>query len=207
MSVITITKLSGDCSDDTLQFMHFPSGCSTGSVCAPPACTLYTWKQSFVFQNDADNPGCGDSITISNFSSLDLELCSPAGDFPIPELRDTCNILVKAEGNRFQINIGWTLVDEVCTVSPYAPLSIFTPAPCASPAHAAQCISTVQQQLDFFINTFQPNSIEDAFLIEVDGISRMGTFRKMSFNKSESTPITYSCRLEFISGNVVAGEA
>ena len=194
MSVVTITKLSGDESDDTLQHRHFPI-CNGEAVCAPPTGTLYTWQQTYVFQNDVSNPGCGDSITISNFSSLDFELCSPAGDFPIPELRDTCNILVKAEGNRLQINIGWTLIDE--------PAGIFTPAG----GHAAQCINTVQQQLDFWINTFQPNSIEDAFLISVDGITRLGTFRKISFSKSETTPITYGARLEFISGNVVAGEA
>ena len=198
MSVVTITKLSGDDSDDTLQHRHFPL-CNGEALCAPPAGTLYTWKQTYLFQNDVSNPGCGDSITISNFSSLDFELCSPAGDFPIPELRDTCNILVKVEGNRLQINIGWTMLDE--------PATIFTPATCAFPAHSAQCISTVQQQLDFWLNTFQPNSIEDGFLISVDGITRFGTFRKASFTKSESTPVTYGCRLEFISGDVVAGEA
>lgn len=197
MTDIIITKLSGDCSDNDLRFIHQPSGddnCTPGATSGnPPVGTLYTWVQTYRFRNGA--AGTGDTVTISNFNSLDFELCSPAGDFPIPELRDTCNILVKAEGNRLQINISWTMIDE--------PATIFAP----SAGHAAQNIATVQQQLDFWLNTFQVNSIEDAYLIAVDGITRMGTFRKISFSKSETTPITYSARLEFISGNVVAGEA
>lgn len=197
MTDIIITKLSGDCSDNDLRFIHQPSGddnCKAGATSGnPPAGTLYTWVQTYRFRNGA--AGTGDTVTISNFNSLDFELCSPAGDFPIPELRDTCNILVKAEGNRLQINISWTMIDE--------PATIFAP----SAGHAAQNIATVQQQLDFWLNTFQVNSIEDAYLIAVDGITRMGTFRKISFSKSETTPITYGARLEFIAGNVVAGEA
>jgi hypothetical protein len=144
--------------------------------------------QTFTFRDT-------DSFVIRNFTSIDFELDTPVGDFPIPELRDFENILVKAEGNRLVISVSWVMNDETCT--------IFTPGS----GHGAQSIKTVQDQMNFFINTFQPNSIEDSYTINVDNIERYGTIRRMSFSKSNSTPITYDCRLEFIAGNVVAAEA
>jgi len=191
MSDITITKKSGDndCGkgDSVLQYVHFPSGNTTSGACTPPACpvNLYTWKQVFLFDD------C-DVLTIRNYDSIDFELCSPAGDFPIPELRDVENILVKAEGNRLVISVAWTLICE--------PTTIVT-------NQAADCITSVQEQLCFFLNTFQPNSIEDSYVISIDGITRFGAVRKMSFSKSAQTPVTYSARLEFIAGNVVVGES
>lgn len=133
-------------------------------------------------------PACT-TFTIRNFSSVDFELCTPVGDFPIPELKDTCNILVKAEGNRLVIAVAWTMKDESCSVV------------------SGSCINTVQQQLSYILNTLQPNSIEDEFNISIDGISRDGSIRKWSFGKSETTPVTYSARIEFIAGDVVAGES
>ena len=197
MSDIVITKKSGDNScgsgDSILQYMHFPSGNSTSGACTPPACptNLYTWKQIFLFDD------C-DSFAIRNFESIDFELCSPVGDFPIPELRDTCNILVKAEGNRLVVSVAWTVVCE--KVDCCGTGTIVTSCP-------AQTEETVQQQIDFFINTLQTNSIEDAYTISIDGITRFGAVRKLSLSKSASTPITYNARLEFIAGNVVAGES
>ena len=173
MSDIVITKLSGDCTDDTL------------ITCFPTSGGVFCWSQTYLFKT-------GDTVTIGNFESIDIELCSPAGDFPIPELRDVENIIVKAEGNRLTINIAWIVKDE--------PATIVTSCP-------SQCVATVQQQLDFFYNTFQPNSIEDVYKVSIDGLERAGTFRKLSFSKSSSTPVTYNARLEFISGDVVAGEA
>ena len=189
MSDIVITKKSGDDTDDTLQWRHFPSGegpdgpaCPVFQACNPPPNNLYTWEQVYTF-------GDCDVLTITNFQSLDFELCSPAGDFPIPELRDTCNILVKAEGNRLVIPVSWTVKEESCSIISNA------------------CVKTVQEQLCFYLNTFQANSIEDAYVIAVDGISRFGTIRKLTFTKGEATPVTYTGRFEFIAGNVVAGES
>ena len=130
-------------------------------------------------------------LTIRNFETLDFELCTPISDFPIPELKDTCNILVKAEGNRLVISLGWVIKEETCNIS----------------SEASPSTKTVQEQLTYLINCFQPNSIEDSYEITVDGIVREGSIRKWSFNKSSTTPVTYSARLEFIAGDVVAGES
>jgi len=184
MTDITFTKKSGDDTDCALQHTFFPSGQGSNDCTplgCPPAGTLYTWQQTFTFED------C-DVLTLRNFCSLDFEMDTPAGDFPIPELRDTCNILVKAEGNRMVIPVSWTIKCEGSSIICNA------------------CVKTVQQQMCFFLNTFQPNSIEDSYIISVDGITRWGTVRKMTFTKSASTPVTYIGRLEFIAGNVVAGE-
>jgi hypothetical protein len=187
MGDIIIKKVSGDTTTDcSLQRMHFPS---QTSCVTPPANTYFTWEQTYLFRTD-------DYITITNFSSLDFELKVPVGDFPIPELRDTCNILVKAEGNSLNITLSFTMKDEGST-------SIFTPASC----HSTQSITTVQEQLDFWINTFQPNSMEDAYLLTVDGITRAGTVKSVSISKSASSPVLYDVRIQFVSGFAVAGES
>ena len=188
MTDITIKKVSADLSDETLQTMYFPSGTGTPSVLSPPAGTYYTWSQTFLFRDT-------DIVTITNFCSLDFDLKSPVQGMPIPELRDTCNILVKAEGNGLGIAFSFTIKDELT--------SIFT----AGAGHAAQSILSVQQQLDFWLNTFQPNSIEDAYVLTVDGIERSGIIRGITLNKSAQTPVTYNARIDFLAGNVVAGEA
>jgi len=188
MTDITIKKVSADDSDESLQTMYFPAGTGTPDVLSPPVGTYYTWQQTFLFRDT-------DIVTITNFCSLDFDMKSPVGGMPIPELRDTCNILVKAEGNQLGIAFSFTVKCESST--------IFTPGA----GHAAQSILTVQQQLDFWINTFQPNSIEDAYVLTVDGITRSGVVRGLTLTKSASTPVTYNARVDFLAGNVVAGEA
>jgi hypothetical protein len=177
MTDIILTKKSGDDTDCSLQTKTFLF--SAGNV---------VWAQTFLFRP-------ADYITITNFCSLDFDIKSPVQGMPIPELRDTCNILVKAEGNTLGIAISFTMKEETT--------SIFT----GGGGHAAQSILTVQQQLDFWLNTFQPNSIEDAYSITVDGIERVGIVRGITFNKSAQTPVTYNVRIDFLAGNVVAGES
>lgn len=172
MTDIKITKLAGDCTDNTLQSCSETSG------------GLWTWNQTYLFKT-------GDYILITNYEQISFELDLSASDFPIPELRDFQNIIVKAEGNRMVINMSWTIKDEDTTIVTSTP---------------SQQVKTVQQQLDFFVNTFQPNSISDVYKIEIDGIERAGTIRKMTFTKQASTPITYSASMEFVAGDVVAGE-
>ena len=66
---------------------------------------------------------CGDpvanctTITIRSFTNASFELCTPVSDFPIPESLDTCNILVKAEGNRLVISVSWVMKDEDVNLS------------------------------------------------------------------------------------------
>jgi hypothetical protein len=177
MGDIVLTKKSGDNTDCSLQTKTFSF--SAGNV---------VWAQTYLFRP-------ADYITITNFCSLDFDMKSPVQGMPIPELRDTCNILVKAEGNTLGIALSFTIKDELT--------SIFT----AGGGHAAQDIKTVQEQIDFWINTFQPNSIEDAYSITVDGIERVGIVRGITLNKSAQTPVTYNARIDFLAGNVVAGEA
>jgi len=193
MSDITIQKVTGCSQDCSLQHIYFPSGqgsaCSP-SVCSPPAGTYYTWQQTYLFKS------C-DSVLIRNFDSIDIELRTPVGDFPIPELRDTCNILVKAEGNGLNVRVAFTVKDEI------ACCSIFSPGACS----CAQAILTVQEQLCFWVNSFQPNSMEDGYIITIDGVTRLGTVKNLSFSKSASTPVTYIATLDFVAGNIVAGES
>ena len=129
------------------------------------------------------------TVTIRTFTSVDFELTTPVSDFPIPELDDTGNILVKAEGNSLVIRVSWVMNREACSI------------------YSGSCVSSVQQQLDFWINTFQPNSIEDAYSISIDGITRTGFVRKLNFSKSAGEVITYTGTLDFIAGDVVAAES
>ena len=178
MSDITIKKVSGCSTDTSLQTVVFNS--------------CYTWSQTYLFQN-------ADIVTITNFCSLDFDMKTPVGGMPIPELRDTCNILVKAEGNQLGIAISFTVKCESGT-------GIVTAGGGRSGTGYA-AILTVQEQLDFWLNTFQPNSIEDSYVITVDGITRFGVVRGITLTKSATTPVTYNARLDFLAGNVVAGEA
>lgn len=140
---------------------------------------------------------CGDpvpactTLTIRNFETLDFELATPVGDFPLPECNADNAILVKAEGNTLGINLGWTITEETCNISSEATPSTKTPA----------------EQIKYLINCFQPQSIQDAYSISVDGITKNGTIRKMTFAKNASAPNLYNGRIEFIVGDVVAGEA
>ena len=135
-------------------------------------------------------PNCT-TITIKNFTSVSFELCTPVSDFPLPESKDTCNILVKAEGNRLVISVSWVLRDE--------PLNLSSECPPAT--------KTVQEQLKYMLDCFQPQSIQDAYSITIDGITRVVFPRKWSFQKSGTGPITYDATVECIAGDVVAGES
>lgn len=168
MSDITLTKVSG------------PDKIRQVSACGVVSCSL---------TNDIpDNT----VITIRNFLNLEINLESPAGDFPIPETEDFGNIVIKAEGNRLQFNLSWVIKDEGC--------SSVVSGPCAP------TITTVQQQLDYWLNYFQPYSIEGKYLFKVDGLARIGFLRRIGFSKSQQSPVTYDASLEFIAGDVVAGE-
>jgi hypothetical protein len=151
------------------------------------------------------------TLTIRNFQSLDFNLSTPISDFPIPELPDTCNILVKAEGNSLTISIAWTIKDEPLCVP--TPLELWDGTFPLSGTHAngdpkvtLTHTLTVQEQLAFILDYFQPQSIEDAYSITVDGITRGGFPRNWTFSKSATSPIIYDARVEFIAGNLVSGD-
>jgi len=143
-------------------------------------------------------PDCT-TITIDTYNSIEISLESPSGDFPIPETEDFGNIVVKAEGNRLAFNISWTMrcLPDICGT----PQSITS--------HSGvdiNPVNTVQKQLNYWLNYFQPYSIENRYLLKVDGIARLGFIRSLKFSKSANTPITYDATLDFIAGDVVAGE-
>jgi hypothetical protein len=144
---------------------------------------------------------CGDTVpvcttvTIRNFQSLDFDLNTPISTMPLPECNDQGAILVKGEGNTLAISVSWTLHDETSSISSNA------------------SITTVNEQIYYWINNIQPDSIEDSWEITIPGdttpwdIVRTGSIRKMSFNKSATAPTLYEGRVEFQSGDVVAGES
>lgn len=140
---------------------------------------------------------CGDTIpncttlTIRNFQSIDWELDTPISSFALPECDADNAILVKAEGNTLTLSISWTILEETCNVS-----SECTPS-----------TKTVQEQIAYWINCFQPDSIEDRYSITVDGITKPGSVKKIHFSKDSSAPVTYNARIEFAVGNVVVGES
>ena len=176
MSDITISKIS--CNPTTIRAINTCTGlvCGTNSI-----------------------PKCA-TITIRNFESLEFRLESPAGDFPIPETEDFGNIVVKAEGNRLSINVSWTIHEETTCIISGGTYDLYCPAVCAP------TVQTVAQQIDYWLNVFQPYSIEAKYSMTVDGITRAGYIRSLSLSKSASTPVTYSANLDFIAGDVVAGE-
>lgn len=144
---------------------------------------------------------CGDTVpvcttvTIRNFQSLDFDLNTPISTMALPEENDSKAILVKGEGNTLVISVSWTLHDETSSIS------------------SDSSITTVNEQLYYWINDIQPESIEDSWEITIPGdtipwdIVRTGSIRKMSFNKSANAPTLYEGRVEFQSGDVVAGES
>lgn len=135
----------------------------------------------------------GATITIDTFTSVCMNLESPSGDFPIPETEDFGNIVVKAEGNRLSFLISWVLKEESATiVSGYA---------------CPPTVTTVQQQIDYWLNVFQAYSIEGKYRLTIDGIVRIGYIRSIKFSKDANSPITYNASLDFIAGDVVAGES
>jgi len=145
--------------------------------------------------NCTDNIGNGTIITIRNFQSLDFDLNTPISTMALPEENDSKAILVKGEGNTLSISVSWTLNDESSTIS------------------TAASVITTNEQLHYWIEDVQPDSIEDSWQITIPGdttstdIVRSGTIRKMAFNKSSNAPTLYDGRIEFISGDVVAGES
>ena len=100
---------------------------------------------------------CGDSvpnctiISIRNFETLDIDLTTPVGAFPLPECNADKAILVKAEGNTLAINVAWTLTEEATNISTEVSPSTKTPA----------------EQMSYLINCFQPESIQDSYQITV----------------------------------------
>ena len=140
--------------------------------------------------------GCANPlvVTLTNFDSLDICLGTPVSGFPLPEENDKQNILVKAEGNELIIRVQWIMKCEAC--------SIVT----GTVSGFACGVKTVQDQLLFYLCTWQANSIEDKYSIAVDGIVRSGTIRKIGFSKQGSTPVTYRGNFEFIAGDVVAAD-
>lgn len=141
---------------------------------------------------------CGDPVpncttyTIRNFMSLDVELMTPVSHFALPEDCAQAAIIVKAEGNTMIVNVGWTLIDE--SVSVVA-------------GTCAPTILTPSQQIDYWLGDFQPTSLEDKYSITFDGITKNGYIQKVTFSKDANTPTLYNARMEFIVGDVVAGEA
>ena len=134
--------------------------------------------------------------TTSVFDSFGIDLNTPVSPMPLPEETDDDNVLVKVEGNTSTISFSWLIKQEDSTT---VTTDDSTPIPTS--------VTTANQQLLFFMNMFQPRSIDDKFRIFVDDtaddLSKEGFFTKFTFRRTSSETVTYRATCQFIVGDVV----
>ena len=130
------------------------------------------------------------------FDSFSIDLNTPVSPLPLPEETDDDNVLVKVEGNTTTIKFSWLIKNEAATM-------VTTDDGSLIPAS----VTTANQQILFFMNMFQPRSIDDKFRIFVDGsgddLSKEGFFTKFTFRKMATETITYRATADFIVGDVI----
>jgi hypothetical protein len=144
------------------------------------------------------NPSGGVSLryTVSVFDDFSFELNTPVSALPLPEETDDDNVLVKVEGNTTQITFSWLIKPETSTM---VTTDDSSPLP--------STVQTVNEQLRFFSNMFQPRSIDDKFRFTVDDgnddIQKNGFYTKFSFRRTSSEVLTYRAKCNFIVGDVI----
>lgn len=130
------------------------------------------------------------------FDTFAIVLNTPVSPLPLPEETDDDNVLVKVEGNTTTMTFAWIIKPETST-------TVSTDDSTPIPAN----VKTVNQQILFFMNMFQPRSIEDKFRIFVDDvaddISKEGFFTKFTFRRMSTETVTYRATVEFIVGDVI----
>lgn len=134
--------------------------------------------------------------TASVFDDFSIELNTPVSPMPLPEETDDDNVLVKVEGNTSIFTFSWLIKNESSTV-------VTTDDSSDIPAS----VTTPNEQVKFFMNMFQPNSIDDKFRFLVDDgtddLSKEGFFTKFRFRRNSSETVTYRATVNFIVGDVV----
>jgi len=130
------------------------------------------------------------------FDSFTIELNTPVSPLPLPEETDDDNVLVKVEGNTTTMTFSWIIKPETST-------TVTSDDGTCIPTS----VTTVNQQILFFTNIFQPRSIEDKFRLFVDDsaddLSKEGFFTKFTFRRQSNETITYRATVNFIVGDVV----
>ena len=134
--------------------------------------------------------------TTSVFDSFGIDLNTPVSPMPLPEESDDDNVLVKVEGNTSTIKFSWLIKQESSTM-------VTTDDSTCIPAS----VTSANQQVLFFMNMFQPRSIDDKFRVLVDDttddLSKEGFFTKFTFRRTSSETVTYRASCDFIVGDVV----
>jgi len=145
----------------------------------------------FLIKNDADgNPNF--KFQITNIQTANILPDWPVTPAPLPEEGSDQNVLVKLTGNMLQSGLTWTLKNY--DVNQELLLGATT--------------KTVQQQINFFVNTFQPKSIEDSFQIIFDypddPIVYSGFIPSVQFRMSQPSNLTWTATAKFLQGTVVS---
>lgn len=145
----------------------------------------------FLIKNDPDgNPLF--NFEVRNLKTASIDLLWPVTPAPLPEESSDQNVLVKLTGNVLQTNISWTLKNYDVNQE----------------ILAGATTKTVQEQINFFINSFQPTSIEDSFQLTYDypdsPISFNGFMPSVKFNITGTTPVTWTARATFLQGTVIS---
>lgn len=130
------------------------------------------------------------------FDNFSVELNTPVSPMPLPEESDDDNVLVKVEGNSSIITFSWV-------ISPQTSTTVTTDDSSPIPASVA----TANEQVKFFMNMFQPRSIDDKFRFLVDDgtddLSKNGFFTKFTFRRNSTETVTYRATASFIVGDVI----
>jgi len=145
----------------------------------------------FLIKNDPN----GDPLfkfEVTNIQNGNIRPDWPVTPAPLPEEGSDQNVLVKLVGNILQSGITWTLKDHDTNQE----------------VLAGALTKTVQQQINFFVNLFQPQSIEDSFQIifeyDSDPIVFNGFIPSVQFVMSQPNNLTWTATAKFIQGTVVA---
>jgi len=134
--------------------------------------------------------------TTTVFDNFSIDLNTPVSPMPLPEETDDDNVLVKVEGNTTTIKFSWLIKQESSTM---VTTDDSTPIPTS--------VATANQQVLFFMNVFQPRSIDDKFRVFVDDtaddLKKEGFFTKFTFRRTSNETVTYRASCDFIVGDVV----
>lgn len=145
----------------------------------------------FLIKNNSDGSELF-RFKITNYASISITPDWPITPAPLPEEGSDQNVLVKLSGNILVCGVSWILKD-------YDTNQEIT---------AGITTKTVQQQINFFNNLFQAQSIEDSFRLVInyptDPIFFDGFFTGVKFNTTQPGVLTWTARATFLQGKVIS---
>ncbi len=144
----------------------------------------------FLIKNDADgNPEF--KFKITNFLNANIKPEWAVTPASLPEESSDQTVLVKLSGNMLTTGISWTLKDHDTNQE----------------VLAGAATKTVDEQINFFVNSFQPTSIEDSFQIIYDYPSPIvfdGFIPSVQFMAVQPTVVSWTATAKFIQGLIVS---